>query len=286
MVKIRINKKKIVESAPALSGVGLFKISGEWFIASTQTTSPLQEHLILVNPSIFLEIIKKEKNLYLNFNKNLACRVSKKIVESNGVLGLASYDSAEALGHGTCSGAMELMRLAGSGYGEKLFRLSMASVYPRPLTIDRESVSGDLTVSGVKGAKAVVAKIDSDSSAVKYPKNHLKYIPSDEEVKAQIKSKRKFPGSIDVYDDISDPITEPEQDDCLITYYANKALNRGFASNKANGELNGLLSSGEVLKNEVISLLKDEKAFNLILRYTSVNFFDMKFLGKYRLNCR
>ena len=81
MVKIRINKKKIVESAPALSGVGLFKVSGEWFIASTESTSPLQEHLILVNPSIFLEIIKKEKNLYLNFNKDLACRVSKKIVE-------------------------------------------------------------------------------------------------------------------------------------------------------------------------------------------------------------
>jgi len=285
MIKIRIKKKYINEEKNS-NNIAMFKVNGEWFMASTEDTSPEQEHLILINPSVFAEIIKKEKNLYLNFSKELACKVSKKIVEANGVVGLASYDSAEALGHGSCSGAMELMRLAGSGYGERLFRLAMASVYPRPLTIDRESVSGHIETSGIKGAQGVVAKIDTDPSIIKYPKNYLKYIPGEEEIKTQRKSGRKFPGPIDVYDDIEDPITDPKEDDCLITYYASKSLNRGFASDKAKSDLNSLLSAGEASKAEILSFLKSEKSFEMILRYTSTNFFDMKHLGRYRLTCK
>lgn len=296
MIKIKIKSKKLTEENQSSNSLALFKIPGAWFSAESGEASPKQENLLLVNSAIFIEFIKQNEEEIKKLSSNslktkkelkpkniLGCKIANDIINNNGILALASYDSAEALGHGPCSGAMELIRLAGRGYGEKMFRYSMAAIYPRPLTIDRESVSGGLESGMIKGAQGLVAKLDKDTKIKKVPQNYLKYVPSDSEIKNTKKLGNKFGGSLDVFDDKDDPITSPKEDDCLITYYANKAMNRGFIDNSSAGEMNKLLSAGNTLTTQIDSMFSQlpdyKQIFQRMLRILAQNYFRLVYSG-------
>jgi ribosomal protein S18 acetylase RimI-like enzyme len=128
--------------------------------------------------------------------------VAKQLIQDAGVVGFIALDRPRP--GGKCMGSYEVMLSAvhpkyqGQKIGKLLYMLTMMEIYPSPLMSDRNDVS--------EKARWIWLSMDKNSEIEK--------TPSDEG------------GYMGEFDDIKDPETSPEDDDCKLQ--DDSYLNRGY----------------------------------------------------------
>lgn len=144
--------------------------------------------------------------------------------KSSGALGMIAVSKTDVEGHGECMGAYEIKLSAipkkyqGKGNSKLLYGIAQAYVYPHPLTSDRESVSN---------------KAD----------RVWKSIPNRGNQKQMPPEKKPYLGH---FDDISNPETPTEKDDCLLQ--KKPELNKAYASNDYVSTMKTLVSKNKKFK--------------------------------------